>query len=251
MTGALAGSPAPGGAGSPFQLLPAVDVSGRRAVQVVGGGPADPLTVARRWVGEGADRIHVVDLDRAFGRGSDLPYLAGLVHALPVPTQLSGGLDGPEAALEALTTGAWRVNLAAAALRDPAALRALVVEHGARVAVGVDVLGDRVVARGSGVDLGPLPEVLDVLVETLHPTPPGAVVLADAGRDGRRTGVDVGLVRRVVAHLGSLAPVVASGGVAELDDLRALRAAGAAGAVLGSALYHGAFTLSQAKEAVA
>ena len=236
---------------SSFELLPAVDVAGRRAVQVVDGGPTDPRVVARRWVQEGADRVHVVDLDRAFGRGSDLPFLARLVEALPVPTQLSGGIDGPPAALEALATGAWRVNLAATALRDPAAVGALVAEHGPRIAVGVDVLGDRVVARGSGVDLGPLPEVLDLLVEQLRSTPPGAVVLADAGRDGRRSGVDAGLVRRVVARLGPLAPVVSSGGVADLDDLRALRAAGAAGAVLGAALYHGSFTLSQAKEAVA
>lgn len=234
-----------------FELLPAVDVAGRRAVQVVGGASADPLSVARRWVDEGADLIHLVDLDRAFGRGSDLPYLSALVDALPVPTQLSGGLDGAASALEALGTGAWRVNLAATALGDPAGVAALVSAHGARVAVGVDVLGDRVVARGSGVDLGPLVQILDLLVEHLSTTSPGAVVLADAGRDGRRTGVDADLVARVVARVGTLAPVVASGGVADLDDLRALRAAGAAGAVLGAALYHGAFTLSQAKEAVA
>ncbi|HSP59702.1 MAG TPA: HisA/HisF-related TIM barrel protein, partial [Ornithinimicrobium sp.] len=209
------------------------------------------LRVARRWLDEGAECLHLVDLDRAFGRGTDLPYLAELVRVLPVPAQLSGGLDGGTPVLEALRTGAWRVNLASSALRDPLEVASLAALHGARIAVGVDVAGGRVVARGSDVDLGPLDQVLDLLVEHLSATPPGAVVLADAGRDGRRTGVDADLVTRVVARLGPLVPVVSSGGIADLDDLRALRAAGAAGAVLGSALYHGAVTLTQAEEAVA
>ncbi|MGC5586077.1 HisA/HisF-related TIM barrel protein [Ornithinimicrobium sp. W1679] len=236
---------------SSFELLPAVDVAGRRAVQVVGPGPADPLEVARHWIEEGAERIHLVDLDRAFGRSPDPAFLAGLVQALPVPVQLSGGLDDGAAVSQALATGAWRVNLATTALQDPVAVGRLLAAEGPRIAVGVDVLGDRVVARGSGVDLGPLVGVLDLLVELLTPTTAGAVVLADAGRDGRRSGADVGLLARVVARLGTRVPVVSSGGIAELDDLRALRAAGASGAVLGAALYHGAFTLSQAKEAVA
>ncbi|WP_431473829.1 HisA/HisF-related TIM barrel protein [Ornithinimicrobium sp. W1665] len=182
--------------------------------------------------------------------GPGLPRRPGAGSAGPGPAlrrvgRRRGGLA------QALATGAWRVNLATTALQDPVAVGRLLAAEGPRIAVGVDVLGDRVVARGSGVDLGPLVGVLDLLVELLTPTTAGAVVLADAGRDGRRSGADVGLLARVVARLGTRVPVVSSGGIAELDDLRALRAAGASGAVLGAALYHGAFTLSQAKEAVA
>lgn len=229
-------------------LLPAVDVAGGRAVQVVDGDD-DPFVVALGWVEQGARWVHLVDLDRAYRRGSDLPLLTDLVAALPVPVQLSGGLDTPEAVAQALGTGARRVNLAVTALRYPGWVAELVREHGDRLAVGLDVLGDRVVARGSGDDLGPLDEVVATVRAELADVRPGAFVVADAGRDGRRTGADLPLFRRLAGTLG--APVVASGGVATLQDLAGLSAAGVAGVVLGSALYHRAFTLAEALEAVA
>lgn len=228
--------------------LPAVDVAGRRAVQVVEG-PDDPFTVASGWVRGGAEWLHVVDLDRAHRRGADTAYLAELISAQPVPVQLSGGLDTPATVAAALATGATRINLAATALAEPTWVADLVQEHGARIAVGVDVDGDRVVARGTGEDLGTLPEVLDLLGQVA--VRPGWFVVADASRDGRRTGADLGLFSRAVATLGGLAPVVASGGVADLADLRGLREVGVAGVVLGSALYHRAFTLPQALETLA
>ena len=233
----------------PLTLLPAVDVAGGRAAQVVDGGDDDPLRVARAWVEQGARWVHLVDLDRAFRRGTDLPLLAGLVAALPVPVQLSGGLDTPEAAEQALATGARRVNLAVTALRDPAWVAALVREHGDRVAVGIDVLGDRVVARGSGEDIGPLDEVVATVRAALAHARPGAYVVADASRDGRRTGADLRLFADLVGRLD--APVVASGGVATLSDLAGLRTAGVTGVVLGAALYHRTFTLGEALEAAA
>lgn len=225
--------------------LPAVDVAGRRATQVVDGSSDDPFVVAHRLVDQGARWVHVVDLDRAYRRGSDLPYLTGLIASLPVPVQLSGGLDTPEAAVAALASGARRVNLAVTALRDPGWVADLVREYGDRVAVGLDVVGDQVVARGSGERLGALEDLLEQVVDALE-DPPGAYVVADAGRDGRRTGVDADLYARLVPRLG--APVVASGGVATLADLAALRAAGVAGVVLGAALYHGSFSLPDALE---
>lgn len=227
-------------------LLPAVDVAGGRAAQVVHGGD-DPLEVALGWVGQGARWLHLVDLDRAFRRGSDLPLLTELVAALPVPVQLSGGLDSPDAVVQALGTGARRVNLAVTALRDPAWVAELVKEHGDRIAVGVDVLGDRVVARGSGEDLGTLDQVVGTIREALCEARPGAYVVADASRDGRRTGADLPLFRELVTRLG--APVVASGGVGSLVDLTGLRGVGVSGVVLGAALYHRTFTLGQALEA--
>lgn len=233
---------------APLELLAAVDVAGRRATQVVGTGPVDPEEVARRWVADGADWVHLVDLDRAYRRGSDLAYLAALVARLPVPVQLSGGLGTARAATEALATGARRVNLAATALRDPAWVAELVREHGDRVAVGIDVAGGEVVARGSGEVVGPLDAVLATVGEHLAGTAPGAYVVADAARDGSLAGADPALYRSVVERLD--APVVASGGVAGVDDLLRLRDAGVRGVVLGAALHQGRFTIRQAREAL-
>lgn len=229
--------------------LPAVDVAGRRATQVVEGGD-DPFAVAASWVEQGAKWVHVVDLDRAYRRGSDTAYLGDLIDSLPVPVQLSGGLDSPAAVEEALATGAARLNLAVTALRDPGWVAELIAAHGSRIAVGVDVAGDRVVARGSGEDLGPLPALLDRLGDTLASHHPGWWVVADASRDGRRTGADLALFGRAVDALSGSAPVVASGGVASLEDLHGLVATGVGGVVLGAALYHRAFTLPQALEAL-
>jgi phosphoribosyl isomerase A len=232
----------------PLELLAAVDVAGRRATQVVDGGNDDPRQVARGWVEQGAAWVHLVDLDRAYRRGSDLAYLAELVAELPVPVQLSGGLDTPEAAAEALSTGARRVNLAVTALRDPVWVAELVREHGDRVAVGIDVAGDQVVARGSGESLGSLETVLLTVEQHLGEMPPGAFVVADATRDGRLSGADPQLFRTVVGRLP--APVIASGGVAGTTDLLALRDVGVAGVVLGAALHHGRLTLHDALEAL-
>lgn len=226
--------------------LPAVDVAGRIATQVVDGGDDDPFTVASRWVDQGAEWVHLVDLDRAYRRGSDTAYLGELIDALPVPVQLSGGLDTPAAVAEALATGARRLNLAVTALRDPAWVAELVREHGDRIAIGIDVADQQVVARGSREDLGALEPLLDHLAEVMDDVIPGAYVVADAARDGRRTGADLALYRQVVGRLS--APVIASGGVAGRADLVSLRDCGVSGVVLGASLYHGAFTLAEAME---
>lgn len=229
---------------SPLQLLPAVDVAAGRACQVVHGSD-DPLTVASRWVSQGARWVHLVDLDRAHRRGEATALLAAVVAALPVPVQLSGGVDDEESLAAALGTGAARVNLASTALRDPEWVREAVAAHGERVVVGVDVRDRQVVARGSGVRIGDLDDVL----ATLAAISPPRLLVADAGRDGTRHGVDTDLFRFVAER--TEAPVVASGGVASLADLRALRAladTGVEAVVLGSALYHGAFTLAEALE---
>ncbi|MFK5689834.1 HisA/HisF-related TIM barrel protein [Ornithinimicrobium sp. LYQ92] len=228
-------------------LLPAVDVAGGRAAQVVDGGPDDPGDVARGWVDQGARWIHLVDLDLAFGRGQNGELLAGLVRDLPVPVQLSGGV-GDHASLErAAGTGAARVVLASSALADPT-----LVEHahrllGERLVVALDLRDGRVVARGTGLDLGPLAQVLarnPVLTgEVAH------VLVADAGRDGRRTGADLALFADVATRVSG--QVTASGGVASLEDLASLRGLtdrGVTHTVLGAALYHGSFTLPQALE---
>ncbi len=231
---------------SGLTLLPAVDVAGGRAAQVPEGAEDDPLAVAWRWVDHGARWIHLVDLDQAFARGSNRDLLAEIVVDLQVPVQLSGGIDDQERLEAALATGASRVNLASTALTDLPWVRRVVAEHGTRIAVGLDVRDGDVVARGVDVRIGTLTEVL----HALHDVPVATFVVADANRDGRRIGADLDLFHAVAqaAH----APVVASGGVSDLADIRALRgltSAGVSGLILGAALHEGAFTLAEALEA--
>lgn len=226
-------------------LLPAVDIAGGRASQVVGDADPDPERVAAGWVSAGATWLHLVDLDRAFGRGENAALIADLVAAQPVPVQVSGGVTNDATLQVALASGAARVNLASSALRERAWVREVVRQHGDRIAVGVDVRGHEVVARGSDARLGALDDVLADLDDTGCHT----YVVADASRDGSLHGADVNLFRYVAERVDG--QVIASGGVASLEDLVALRdltEVGVRGVVLGAALYHGAFTLPEALE---
>lgn len=231
--------------GEPLVLLPALDIAGGRASQVVGDAQDDPALVAAGWVAQGAQWLHLVDLDRAFGRGENASVIAELVAAQPVPVQLSGGIDDEDSLALALATGAARINLASTALRERDWVREVVARHADRISVSIDVRGGEVVARGSGTRLGALDEVLADLDDTGCQT----YVVADASRDGSLHGADDHLFRHVAERVGG--QVIASGGVASLDDLRRLRtltAVGVRGVVLGAALYHGAFTLAEAQE---
>jgi len=230
---------------SRLMLLPALDIAGGRASQVVGDAEDDPGLVAAAWVAAGAEWVHLVDLDRAFRRGENADLIAELVAAASVPVQVSGGIDDEDSLRVALASGATRVNLASTALRDREWVRAVVREHGERIAVGVDVRAGEVVARGTEVRLGPLDDVLADLDRTGCRT----YVVADASRDGSLHGADVDLFRHVAERVDG--DVIASGGVASLDDLRrlcTLTEVGVRGVVLGAALYHGAFTLAEALE---
>ncbi len=226
-------------------LLPALDIAGGRAAQVVGQGDTDPGQVAAGWVRAGASWLHVVDLDKAFGRGDNSSLLAELVAATDVPVQLSGGLVDEEDIEAALASGAARVVLSSLALRDPELVTELVRAHGERLAVGIDLADGGVVARGTDARIGRVDDVL----RWLSRVGPAVVVVADASRDGSRHGADVSLFQRVADDLPG--EVVASGGVASLDDVRRLRDLAGSGSrvsavVLGAALYHGAFTLQEA-----
>ncbi|HKJ12054.1 MAG TPA: HisA/HisF-related TIM barrel protein [Ornithinimicrobium sp.] len=232
--------------------MPAVDVAGGRATQGPPGALDDPHAVAAGWVKGGASWMHLVDLDRAFRRGDNHALIRRLVTASTVPVQLSGGIDDAETASSALATPASRVNLASTAVTDLVLVESLVAAHGPRVVVGLDVQGDQVVARGSGVALGALEEVVSRVAST------GAreFLVADARRDGTRAGVDVGVLTRAVERLRRHVPqarVVLSGGVSSLADLRALtplEEQGVWAVVLGSALHHGRFTLADALRTV-
>lgn len=234
------------------QLLPAVDVVQGRASQVAVGECDDPLRVARSWVQQGARWLHLVDLDRAFRRGENLRLLAHIIDSVPVPVQLSGGVDDRVGIMAAMATGARRVNLASSVLLDLELISWASGEYGPRVVVGVDVREGVVVARGSGVRVGPL----DVVVPRLAGCGATQFIVADASRDGSRRGADIEMFGSVTSQIVAAVPgasVVASGGVGSVADVAALAALdgiGLWGVVLGAGLHQGTFTLPQALAAV-
>ncbi len=234
-------------------LLPAVDVSGGQAVRLVQGAAGtetsygDPLEAALAWQRAGARWIHLVDLDAAFGRGSNAPLLSALVGKLDVAVELSGGIRDEASLAAALATGCERVNIGTAALEDPDWVRSVIARHGERIAVGLDVRGTRLAARGWTSDGGDLREVLARLEADGCPR----YVVTDVTKDGMLRGPNLDLLRQVCARTER--PVIASGGVSSLADLAAiasLRLLGVEGAIIGKALYAGAFTLQQALAAV-
>lgn len=243
-------------------LLPAVDVAGGQAVRLVQGAAGsetsygDPLEAALAWQRDGATWVHLVDLDAAFGRGSNAALLAGVVGKLDVRVELSGGIRDDESLRAALATGAARVNIGTAALEDPQWCDRVIGEYGDRVAIGLDVragAGDGVAgyqlsARGWTRDGGDLFEVL----ERLDKAGCARYVVTDILKDGTMRGPNLGLLRAVCAR--TPAPVVASGGVSTLDDLRALatlESVGVEGVIAGKALYAGAFTVAAALRVLA
>ncbi len=234
-------------------LLPAVDVAGGEAVRLVQGAAGtetpygDPLEAALTWQRAGAAWLHLVDLDAAFGRGSNRELLARVVGQLDVHVELSGGIRDDDSLRAALATGCRRVNLGTAALEDPAWTARTIAEHGDRVAVALDVRGTTLAARGWTREGGDLWEVL----ARLDLVGCARYVVTDVTRDGTLAGPNTELLREFCASTDR--PVVAGGGVATLDDLRALRTLvplGVEGAIVGQALYTGAFTLEQALAAV-
>jgi phosphoribosyl isomerase A len=232
-------------------LLPAVDVAGGQAVRLVQGAAGsetvygDPLDAALAWQRDGASWVHLVDLDAAFGRGSNAAQLAEVVGRLDVDVELSGGIRDDESLRRALATGAARVNIGTAALEDPEWCDRVAGEYGDRVAIGLDVRGHTLSARGWTKDSGDLFEVL----ERLEKAGCQRYVVTDVHRDGTLTGPNLDLLREVCARTDR--PIIASGGVSTLDDLRALaglEAEGVEGVIVGKALYAGAFTVPEALE---
>lgn len=237
-----------------LELLPAVDVAGGQAVRLVQGAAGtetsygDPVDAALAWQQAGASWIHLVDLDAAFGRGSNGPQLADLIGRLAVNVELSGGIRDDAALTAALATGCTRVVIGTAAMEDPEWVAKVIGEHGERVAVGLDVRGTRLAARGWTTDGGELDDALDRLVSA------GCCryVVTDIDKDGMLRGPNLDLLRRVCARTER--PVIASGGVASLADLHAIAdlvPLGVEGVIVGKALYAGAFTLPEALAAVA
>jgi 1-(5-phosphoribosyl)-5-[(5-phosphoribosylamino)methylideneamino] imidazole-4-carboxamide isomerase/N-(5'phosphoribosyl)anthranilate isomerase len=241
-----------------FTLLPAVDVADGQAVRLVQGEAGtetsygSPLEAALAWQRDGAEWIHLVDLDAAFGKGSNRELLAEVVGRLDVQVELSGGIRDDASLEAALATGARRVNLGTAALEDPEWTAKVVASYGDRVAIGLDVriteAGHRLAARGWTRDGGDLWEAL----ERLDRDGAQRYVVTDVSKDGTLRGPNIELLSEVAARTD--APVIASGGISSVDDLRALAALardGIEGSIVGKALYAGAFTLPEALAAVA
>jgi len=232
-----------------LQLLPAVDVADGQAVRLVQGAAGsetaygDPLEAALAWQNDGAEWIHLVDLDAAFGKGSNAELLAEVVRRLDVKVELSGGIRDDESLTRALATGAQRVNIGTAALEDPEWCDRICGEYGDRVAIGLDVRGRTLSARGWTRDGGDLYEVL----ARLDKAGASRYVVTDITKDGTLKGPNLDLLREVCAVTDK--PVIASGGVSSLDDLRALATLepiGVEGVIAGKALYAGAFTVREA-----
>ena len=239
---------------STLTLLPAVDVADGQAVRLVQGAAGtetlygSPLDAALNWQEAGAEWIHLVDLDAAFGRGSNARLLASLISSLDVRVELSGGIRDDASLTAALATGCARVVIGTAALENPDWVRAAIAAHGDRIAVGLDVRGTTLAARGWTSDGGELFETL----ARLDAEGCSRYVVTDVHKDGMMQGPNLDLLRRVCDRTDR--PVIASGGVSTLADLRAisgLRPLGVDGAIIGKALYSGAFTLPDALAAVA
>jgi len=234
-----------------LELLPAVDVRDGRAVRLVQGdleaetAYGNPLEVALEFQAAGAEWLHLVDLDAAFGRGENSALLAEVVGTLDIKVQLSGGIRDDESLRRALATGCRRINLGTAALENPEWTSKVISEFGDRIAVGLDVRGHILAARGWTQEGGDLFET----IERLERDGCARYVVTDVTKDGTLKGPNLELLKEVCAVTRK--PVVASGGISSLEDIAALaqlNSAGVEGAIVGKALYAGAFTLQEALE---
>jgi 1-(5-phosphoribosyl)-5-[(5-phosphoribosylamino)methylideneamino] imidazole-4-carboxamide isomerase/N-(5'phosphoribosyl)anthranilate isomerase len=233
-----------------LELLPAVDVADGKAVRLTQGEAGsetdygDPVEAAMQWIDAGAEWIHLVDLDAAFGRGNNRDVIRSVVNAASsVKIELSGGIRDDASLEAALEAGATRVNLGTAALENPDWTSRVIARHGDKIAVGLDVRGTTLAARGWTQEGGDLFEVL----ARLEDDGCARYVLTDVTKDGTLKGPNIQLLKLVMAKTSK--PVVASGGISSLDDIRDLRALapiGLEGAILGKALYAGKFSLEDA-----
>lgn len=223
-------------------VIPAVDLRNGACVQLVGGSYQqervrleDPLEVARAWERYGFNRLHVVDLDAATGRGSNVALVRSLIAGAAVPVQVGGGIRSGDQVQELLDFGAEQVIVGTRAIEEIEWLAGLASRHPGEIIVACDVRGRRVTTRGWAHTL-PL-DILDA-IEELNTIPLGALLVTAVHREGQMQGTDLPLMEDVVE--ASRVPVFAAGGVASLQDLRALEYRGVAGVVVGMALYTGA-----------
>ena len=236
-----------------FSVVPAVDMQDGEVVQLVQGERGterrygDPVEAATRWVDEGADTLHLVDLDGAFeGARANADAVDSVLDATDVSVQVGGGIRTAEDAIDLLSRGVDRVILGTAAVQNPDVVGEIAAEYGDGVMVSLDAKGGEVVVEGwtEGTGMDPV-EAAQRYVDLGA----AAILFTDVDVEGRQEGVRTEPVRELAESVDI--PVIASGGVATVDDVVALKDAGAAGVVVGTALYEGSFTLEDAQEAVA
>lgn len=234
-----------------LELLPAVDLINGQVVMLHQGEAGsekvygDPVEAAVQWQEQGAEWLHLVDLDAAFGRGSNRESVAKIVNQLDIKVELSGGLRDDASLEQALEMGATRVNIGTAALENPEWTARVIDKFGDKIAISLDVRGNTLAGRGWTSEGGDIWDVLTRLEEAGSPR----YVVTDVNKDGTLQGPNTDLLVDVCQRTNK--PVVASGGISSLDDIRALRklvSTGVEGAIIGSALYENKFTLPQALE---
>lgn len=232
-----------------LELLPAVDIADGQAVRLVQGeagsetGYGAPLEAALAWQNAGAEWLHLVDLDAAFGRGNNTEIVRSIAENLTIKVELSGGIRDDESLERALEFGATRVNLGTAALENPEWTARAIARHGDKIAVGLDVRGTTLAGRGWTKEGGDIWETL----ARLEDAGCARYVVTDVTKDGTLRGPNVELLREMCSRTSK--PVVASGGISSLEDLRVLRElvpVGVEGAIVGKALYAGKFTMQEA-----
>lgn len=237
---------------SPLILFPSIDIAGGQSVRLSRGDResqesyGSPLEIAETWIQSGAEWIHLVDLDAAYGTGHNRELLSEVVKKCQaINVQVSGGIRDEQSFSAAIATGASRINLATSALLDLDFVEAVISEYKERVAVALDVKDSRLVARGTQEDVGELLTVLNQLEQLGCER----YIVTDITRDGALLGPNYELLRSVMAETEK--PVIASGGISGLIDIQklsTLRSMGLEGAILGKALYVGRFSLEQALE---
>jgi len=231
-----------------LEILPAIDVKEGVAIRLVQGELdkqskyGDPLEIAAEFVAAGASWIHLVDLDAAFGLGNNFEVLASVIKSVDIKIELSGGIRDDESLNRALSTGCTRINLGTAALEQPEWTESVIKKHGDKIAVGLDVRGRQLSARGWTKSGGDLFEA----ITRLDKVGCARYVLTDITRDGTLTGPNLELLKEVTSFTKT--PIVASGGISSLRDVKTLTQLtndGVEGVIIGKALYAGAFTLAQ------
>ena len=234
-----------------LQILPAIDVKDGRAVRLFQGELAKesnyglPVEVAKEFSAEGASWIHLVDLDAAFGIGSNFELIQEVISSVDIKVELSGGIRDDDSLKRALSTGCNRVNLGTAAIENPEWTAKVIGQYGEKIAVGLDVRGHTLATRGWTEQGGDLFE----MISKLDAAGCSRYIVTDVTKDGTLSGPNLELLREVC--VATSAPVIASGGISALQDLIDLRAMtnlGIEGAIVGKAIYSGAFSLAQALE---
>lgn len=222
-------------------VFAAIDLRDSNVVQLVGGDPADerirwrdPVAVAQRWVSSGFEQLHIVDLDAALGTGNNRAIIGDTIRAVPVPVQVGGGVRTDEIADELFKAGAARVIVGTRAVREPEWLEQLAARYAERIVLAADVRERNVVIHGWTAGAG---TTIDALLARVAATPLAAVLVTDVGREGSLSGIDAPLFTDIVS--ATSLPVFAAGGIGDSSDLQTLKQIGAAGAVLGMALYTG------------